>query len=161
MRVLLFCGVLIAVVMVFSMVAVAGESVELEQCPLLSVAEAALLVGEDGEFYSGREGIGEPPFMVCFFGGGERSLSAGIDLLLVADGVAYREMFEPLRQMEAMVLEEGFEDYAYSKLEDGAAELHVVAGASMLSLELKGDGLGTKDMETLRAAMRLMLERFR
>jgi len=140
----------------------AQQSAPLTSCPLLDTADAAVLTGPGVEFYSGRESTapGVPKTVLCFFGVGQgRSLTVKTGPSLAKNAAEYRNMFEPLRQMNKAALEPGIGEYAYSTNDGSTATLDAVKGTLVLSLELKGTGLAAADLEKMRAAAKKALGR--
>jgi len=148
------------VLLAFAAAAPAQQSRPLESCPLLATTDAATLTGPGVEFYSGREATGQGGLKtyLCFFGVGQgRSLTVKTGPSLAKTAAEYQKMYEPLRRMSNEQVEPGLGEYAYSKLEGGAADMNVVKGALILSLELKGDDLKPADLDKLRAAAKKAL----
>lgn len=136
------------------------QSAALKSCPLMSLADAAVIVGPKVEFYSGREGSspGASRSIFCTFGEGEgRSLIVKAGSSLAKSVAEYRNMFEPLRKMSGQTLEQGLGEYAYSKLEGGRASMSAVTGTLVVSVELDGKDVGPADMDKLRAALQKAL----
>lgn len=125
------------------------QAAVIKSCPVLTNAEAAVVLGDGTIFASGAEAKSGTAriSLLCEFVQGERTLTVTASRTL-----GTKEIWEQLRKLSNGTVEPGLGDYAYSEIENGNAHFLVVKGPLTLEFRIGGKGGSAADVPKLREA---------
>jgi hypothetical protein len=117
-----------------------------KNCPVLTDADAAAMLGAGTKFVSGFEAPASQNITLrCEFAQGTRTLT-----VQTTPTMGGKAAWEALRKIANGTLESGLGDYAYTAMDDGAPELWAVKGAKTLEMSI-GNGGTAADLPKLKA----------
>jgi hypothetical protein len=117
-----------------------------KSCPVLTVADAAAVLGAGTQFVSGFEAPGSENITLrCEFAQGDRRFT-----VQTTPTMGGKDAWEVLRQMSKGTLETGLGDYAYTALDNGEPQLWAVKGKKTLEMRI-GNGGTAADLPKLKA----------
>jgi hypothetical protein len=125
------------------------QAAVIKNCPVLTNAEAAAVLGAGTIFASGAEARSGATrvSLLCEFVQGERTLT-----VTASKTLGTKEVWEMGRKLSNGTVEPGLGDYAFSEIEDGKAHFFVVKGPLTLELRIGGKGATAEDVSKLREA---------
>jgi hypothetical protein len=121
-----------------------------KSCPVLTLPEAAAVLGNGTIFVSGLEatsGATRISLLCEFLQGANRTLS-----VQAVKTMGARDAWEVMRKLSNGTLEPGLGDYAYSSLDGTKAEIFIVKGPLQMELRIGGDGATAADLPKLKEA---------
>lgn len=125
------------------------QSKILKSCPVLTIAEAAAVLGSGTLFVSGLEATSGATriSLLCEFLQDDRTLT-----VQAVETMGGKEAWEVMRKLSNGTLEPGLGDYAYSSLDGAKAEIFIVKGPLQLELRVGGKGATAADLPKVREA---------
>jgi hypothetical protein len=132
------------------------QSTLLKSCPVLTVPEAAAVLGPGTIFGSGVEATAGKVrlSLLCEFLNGERTLK-----VQATKTAGDRNAWEALRKLSNGTPEPALGEYAYSDVDEGKPGFFIVKGPLTLELRIGGPGGSAADLAKLRDAAKKAVSR--
>jgi hypothetical protein len=121
----------------------------IKSCPILTLAEAATVLGPGTMFVDGVEAMSGKVriSLLCEFVQDERTLKVQATKTL-----GDKTVWETMRSMSNGTIEPGLGDYAYSAIDDGKPEVVIIKGGLTLDLVVGGKPVSSADLPKLKEA---------
>jgi hypothetical protein len=121
----------------------------IKSCPVLTVAEAAAVLGPGTIFVDGVEGMSGKVriSLLCEFVQDERTLKVQATKTL-----GDKTVWETMRELSKGTIEPGLGDYAYSAVDDGKPTVVIIKGGLTLDLMVAGKPVSSADLPKLKEA---------